>query len=87
MSSTRVPELECPLFHLPRELRDLIYEQVFADLISNPFVHPRVLRESAMESLLKPTRTRSGITLDIQGYLLGMQELPVQFVQSASNRD
>ena len=25
-----------PLFRLPRELRDIIYEQVFADLISNP---------------------------------------------------
>jgi hypothetical protein len=25
-----------PLFDLPRELRDLIYEQVFVDLISNP---------------------------------------------------
>lgn len=25
-----------PLFALPRELRDLIYEQVFADLVSNP---------------------------------------------------
>ena len=29
-----------PLFRLPRELRDLIYEQVFADLISNPlYIH------------------------------------------------
>ena len=29
-----------PLFRLPQELRDLIYEQVFADLISNPlYIH------------------------------------------------
>jgi hypothetical protein len=64
-----------PLFDLPRELRDLIYEQVFADLIS------------AMESLLRPARARSGIALDVQSYLLGIQELLVQFMQPASNRD
>ena len=31
-----------PLFDLPRELRDLIYEQVFADLISNPLYIRRI---------------------------------------------
>jgi hypothetical protein len=30
------PVNHSPLFRLPRELRDLIYEQVFADSISNP---------------------------------------------------
>jgi hypothetical protein len=38
MSSAKITEsvTQSPLFDLPRELRDLIYEQVFADLISNP---------------------------------------------------
>jgi hypothetical protein len=38
MASAKIPESvnQSPLFDLPRELRDLIYEQVFADLISNP---------------------------------------------------
>jgi hypothetical protein len=31
-----------PLFDLPRELRDLIYEQVFADLISDPLYIRRI---------------------------------------------
>jgi hypothetical protein len=62
-TGTSEPENLSPLFRLPRELRDLIYEHVFADLISNPLYIRRFCADPEWKVCYNPLARVPGLLL------------------------
>jgi len=57
------PKIHNPLFRLPRELRDIIYEQVFADLFSHPLYIRKFVADPQWKVCYNPHARVPGLLL------------------------
>lgn len=62
-AGTQEHQLHSPLFRLPRELRDLIYKEVFADLISNPLYIRKFAADPRWKVCYNPNARVPGVFL------------------------